>query len=310
MSWSEWLARDTLVVYLFHGVVEESPWRVRNYTRKHLEARRFRSFLEDVLSAGGKPVSMEEVARLRSAGEPYPAKVFAVTFDDGFENNLSVAAPILREFGVPSTFYVSTGLVERNLMSWIDRIEAVIEAVLEGKGEGSLDLPWGEGRVAFRGREETLRLLDLLRKRVKADASLDADAFADGVARQLGREPVREGRSPLDLKLSWGQVRELASDPLFLVGGHSHKHSILSFLPPGELEDEIDLSLRLLKEKAGVGADHYSYPEGLEHCFNDRVIAALKERGVRCCPTAITGVNPAAEAGGFDLFHLRRVPVL
>lgn len=306
MSWARWLAGDTLAVYLFHGVVEESPWRVRNYTRKHLEAARFRAFLEEVLAAGGKPLSMEEVARLRQAGEPYPAKAFAVTFDDGFENNLSVAAPILREYGVPSTFYVSTGLIEHNSMSWIDRIEAV----LEGMGEGTLDLPWGEGRVSFRGREETLRLLDLLRKRVKADAALDADAFADGVARQLGREPVREGRSPLDLKLTWDQVRELAGDPLFLVGGHSHKHSILAFLPPGELEEEVDLSLRLLKEKAGVGPGHYSYPEGLEHCFNDRVIGVLRERGVRCCPTAITGVNPAAGAGGFDLFHLRRVPVL
>ncbi len=68
---------------------------------------------------------------------------------------------------------------------------------------------------------------------------------------------------------------------------------------------ELDTSLNLLKEKAGVGPKHYSYPEGQENCFSEEVINVLKSRGVRCSPTAIDGVNTT----GVDPFRLMRVSV-
>jgi hypothetical protein len=68
------------------------------------------------------------------------------------------------------------------------------------------------------------------------------------------------------------------------------------------LDAEHDRSLELLCGALGRPVGHYSYPEGLAHCYSDAVIAALRERGVICCPTAEPGVNPP----GADLFRLRR----
>ena len=68
---------------------------------------------------------------------------------------------------------------------------------------------------------------------------------------------------------------------------------------------EIEKSLTLLSEKAEISPTHYSYPEGLEHCYSDCVIERLKKYGVQCCPTAIEGRNPS----GMDPFELRRVMV-
>jgi hypothetical protein len=62
------------------------------------------------------------------------------------------------------------------------------------------------------------------------------------------------------------------------------------------------VSLRLLGDALGEPVRHYSYPEGLAHCYSPAVIAALRERGVVCCPTALPGTNPV----GTDLFELRR----
>src|SRR4051794_7028917 len=47
----------------------------------------------------------EQVRRLQALGEP-----FDLTFDDGWGDALTVAAPLLRELGVGATFFVCPGL--------------------------------------------------------------------------------------------------------------------------------------------------------------------------------------------------------
>ena len=63
-------------------------------------------------------------------------------------------------------------------------------------------------------------------------------------------------------------------------------------------------------EKLGQELDypvkHYSYPEGLEDCYSDRVINVLKQHGIICAPSAIHGKNCI----GDDLFHLKRIMVV
>ena len=48
----------------------------------------------------------------REAGEPIPARVFVVTFDDGYENVYRHAWPILKELSVPATVFVVTSCLD------------------------------------------------------------------------------------------------------------------------------------------------------------------------------------------------------
>lgn len=79
---------------------------------------RFRAQLELLLSAGFRFVAVGELAR-RAADGPPPPGLAALTFDDGMENNLSVLAPILREYALPATVYVVSGLLGRP-NPWMD----------------------------------------------------------------------------------------------------------------------------------------------------------------------------------------------
>ena len=301
MRYSDRLSDDTLAILLFHGVVEHDSHPLRNYNRKHLEKDAFADILKDMTDEG-TAISLDDVVRFHNAGEPYPPKSFVVTFDDGFANNLTVAAPVLADFNVPATVYITTDFVENNRMSWIDRIEWAIEET----PKVGLTLPWNSESVNAGDVEDKRALLDDIRSHVKSDASIDPDILATDIQLQCGLSETWSTLDPLDLKLTWEQVRELGNDSLFIVGGHTHTHAILSFLDENELADELDTSLTLLRENAGVGNTHYSYPEGLAHCYSDTVIAALKARGVVCCPTAIDGVNKP----DVDLFNLKRVPVV
>ena len=300
MTYSRFLSPDGISIYLFHGVVIRSQYAVRNYTKKHIEVDAFRRCLLD-LRDHGTPISMDDLLAHHEAGVPLPPRAFAITFDDGFENNCSVAAPVLSELNIPATFYVTTNFVDRNGMSWIDRIEYCLEQVPAGR----VSLPWDDSCHSFSDTATRIEFLTYLRNVVKADPKIDVDAFADEVFRQCHMDPVYASDGPLDRKMSWEQVRALHDDRLFTVGGHSHTHKNLAFLPENEMKREIATSLKLLREKAGIVAIHYSYPEGLEHCFSPSVISELQRGGIRCSPTAISGVNLNVAS----LFHLRRVMV-
>jgi peptidoglycan/xylan/chitin deacetylase (PgdA/CDA1 family) len=293
------LGQDTCAIFLFHGVILEQRHQVRNYTKKHLTLDRFREILS-ALRASGTPVSMPEVVDAHRQRGALPPRAFAITFDDGFENNLSVAAPALRDLGIPATFYVTSGFLDRNSASWIDEIEEAVERM----DLVVLNLPFPLPRESFRGPGEKRELLDTIRKNVKADPRIDPYEFSADVRRQLKAAPFKPDPG-LDQKLSWAQVGELSRDPLFTVGGHGHTHRILSFLSPAALEEEFDVSMDRLRAATGRPVLHYSYPEGLAHCFSDGVISSLRRRGIVCAPTAIDGVNHV----GDDLFRLRRIMV-
>lgn len=62
-------------------------------------------------SEGFKVVSLEELAKFIREGKVRPGMV-AITFDDGYKNNLE-AVPILNQFGFPATFFVVVHNLDR-----------------------------------------------------------------------------------------------------------------------------------------------------------------------------------------------------
>lgn len=294
----DFLSKSSLAIYLFHGVIDEQVYSVRNYTKKHMLRDDF-AFLLSELKTKGHALDMDAVLEHLTHKEPFPDNSYAITFDDGFENNASIAAKVLEEFHIPATFYISTDFVDTQRMSWID----IIELCFERCESGRLHFPWG--KRSFETVDEKISLLKEIREKAKWDAALDQYAFAFDLCRQAGFDTLPKTDPALDLKLDWDQVRTLSNHDLFTVGGHSHTHVVLSQIDAEALEHEVGTSLRLLKEKAGVTSPHYSYPEGLAHCYNESVIKSLKEKGIACCPTAIEGINTHLDSP----FHLKRIMV-
>src|SRR5690349_3688271 len=65
-------------------------------------------------------VSLPELVAGVSQGQHQDEKLVAVTFDDGYLDNLTYARPVLEHYGVPATVFVATGLMENNQEFWWD----------------------------------------------------------------------------------------------------------------------------------------------------------------------------------------------
>lgn len=65
-------------------------------------------------------LTMREVSHHLSKRTPFPKRAVAITFDDGFENFLTHARPVLAAHSFKSTVYIITGMVGRTT-AWTDR---------------------------------------------------------------------------------------------------------------------------------------------------------------------------------------------
>jgi len=302
VKYSGYLRDDKLVIFLLHGVVKKLGYRIRNYTRKHIESDYFDEVLRD-LAAHGTGISLDHYLDFRSGECDMPSRPFAVTFDDGFENNLTEAVPILKKHGIPANFYVTSGFVEENGMSWIDQIELCLECFMPRR----LIMPWREEPYDLSNVELEKKFLNDVRKHVKGDKDLAPSKIVLEIYKQCDEDVITSSDDPLDRKMTWAQVSELASDSLFTVGGHTHTHAILGHLNSAKMKVEIDTPIEMLKLKTDIPeVRHFSYPEGFEGSFTRETIELLKACGMVCSPTAIEGVNELDA----DPFHLRRIFVV
>lgn len=300
IDYSKHLCDDKFVIFLFHGVINNNDHEIRNYTRKHIEADYFSTVIEK-LCESGVPVSMNDIITAHQEKTRLPECAFAITFDDGFENNYSVAAPILRSYNVPSTIYVTTGFIESDTSSWID----IIESAFERSDYQVCQLPGSDQMFEISTKEQKIGVLNKIRQLVKNDSNIDPYLYASELCRALGVKGFQSDPS-LDLKMNWKQIYQLHNDPLFAIGGHSHTHRILSYLSQSDMEKEIADSLSFLKTHLHSPIIHYSYPEGMSFCYSENIINELKKHGIVCCPSAEYGDNSIND----DLFHLKRIAVI
>jgi peptidoglycan/xylan/chitin deacetylase (PgdA/CDA1 family) len=97
---------------MYHRVAEriagvESP-------TNNVTPARLRKQLSGLLARGFEPWPLSRVLDAYHQDRSVPSNAFVVTFDDGYENNLRSALPILRELHVPATLFLATGFLDSN----------------------------------------------------------------------------------------------------------------------------------------------------------------------------------------------------
>ena len=291
---------DELTILLYHGVTNIKSRGIENYLRKHISQDDFYSQMQ-YLRNNCNVISIDDYLEIRKSKECLPPKSVIITFDDGFKNNYTVAAPILADLGLPSVFYYTSGVINTNIMFWVDIIEDCLNCCKNASIRIELDQVYD---FSIDSMDAKIIALKKIKEYAKNVSNSDWDRIVNDIQNETGVKACVEHSENYE-KITWNELKRLYDNSLFTVGGHSMYHNILSYKTYIEMEEDIRSSIDLLETNLKSSICHFAYPEGEAHHYNNDVIDVLRKYGILCSPTAIPGLNSL----NTDPFHLRRIMV-
>lgn len=288
------MTSDTFIILLYHGISEKTSQGIQNCSLKHISGKDFETQMEH-LAKNYNILSLRDILNRRSSGKPLPSRPVAITFDDGFENNYSVAYPILKRFNLPATFFVSTGFIGTDRTFWVDKVEYL----LNESPRSTIHLST-LGRTYPLGNGEDRRLaLEGIKKILKSTPGLLSPALEEleGICDVPLKYDYADYRT-----MDWDQIREMHHSGLCDFGSHTVDHVILSHLSKEQKESQIRRSKADLEKELDMEISLFSYPEGQREHYDEETISLLQDAGFEASPSALFGVNDTETS----VFHLYR----
>lgn len=215
----------------------------------------------------GNVVPLESALRDLVAGRPLPPRAVAITFDDGYTDNLEVAGPMLRRLGLPATCFLVPGILDGEVDPWWERL-----AWIFAEGRAS-EVRWNGEMRALTGpaRRQTFTwIAEDLKKRDGA-ARL---AAIDDLQAQL--DPAGDYDASTQF-LDWEGARRLQE--YFTIGSHTMSHNILSRETAQAQHADLAESRRRLVEGLGAEVAVLAYPNGKRADYDDDTVAAAEAAG-------------------------------
>ena len=262
---------------MFHHV---RPWRPRQFAPNRL-LEITPEFLEVVLTElrreGFDLIPLDAVPdRLRadSCERPFAA----LTFDDGYRDNVEHAWPVLKRHSAPWTLFVTTDFADQRGRLWWLELEAAIaqleRVMLNCDGE-MLDLP-------SRTAREKQSAFEAVYWRLRAGPEGQLRATIAGLAAQAG---VAASRLNAELCLGWEEIQMLAREPDATIGAHTISHPFLAKHDAAIASREIAGSKALLEQRLERPVRHLAYPIG------DATSAGAREFGIARQAGFVTAVT-------------------
>jgi peptidoglycan/xylan/chitin deacetylase (PgdA/CDA1 family) len=294
------LQRSRTAVLTYHGVLDGAA--DYDYLNHNFIAAEWFDAQMRYICRHYRPIALRDLIAAYREGRTPPARSVAVTFDDGFANNYSVAFPILRRRSIPFTVFVATGLLDTpGAMLWTERAKRSLFFYPERSVSLELD--------------GITRTLDLSSLSARADASKSVlqrlkrlppavrNRALDELERVCGARPVQDDERERYDFLTWAQAREMASAGVE-IGSHTVSHPILTTLDAATLRDELEESKRKIEGALGGECVSFAYPNGSPADFGAREKMALRESGYLCGLSLNGSLNDRP-----DLYEVDRINV-
>ena len=230
-----------------------------------------------------------------------PERAVAVTFDDGYADNLWNAKPLLERHDVPTTIHVATGLLGQPAEFWWDELENlllvspelpdVLHLTTNGKQH-----TWN----AMTPRQQVYRDLHRLLRPLPAG---EQTAVLAALRAQLNDPPTPR---PTHRVLTPDELRALVTGGLVEIGAHTVTHSMLTSLPLEGQRHEMAESKHQLESILGRAVTSFAYPFGGREMVSRQTIELAEQCGFdSACSTIAAPVGPKSDKFFLPRFLVR-----
>jgi peptidoglycan/xylan/chitin deacetylase (PgdA/CDA1 family) len=275
-----------LSVFIFHRILPEPDPLIPDEP----DAKRFNEMLGWIKSWFTVLPLDEAVSHLEHAS--LPARAAAITFDDGYADNRTVALPILLQHQLTATFFVATGFLDGGRM-WNDTI---IESVRACTGS-TLDLtPLDLATYQVGSNHEKREAIAAVIAKVKYRSISERVELTNRIALLVNAD------LPADLMMTSQQVKEMREAGM-QIGAHTVSHPILASVALAEVRREMHESKVFLEDLLGERIGLFAYPNGkpgVDYLAEHVVLA--RELGF----DAAVSTSKGTTLSGMDLYQLSR----
>jgi peptidoglycan/xylan/chitin deacetylase (PgdA/CDA1 family) len=236
-------------------------------------------------------VSLNEALDLLLKAKPFRGIATLVAFDDGYLDNYQKAFPILRNAGVPATFFLVTSFIGSNVVPWWDQLAYLVrrselsQVHLDYPHPKSLFLGTGRRAIAIKEANRLYR------------ASPDPGKFLEHLQDALKTD---YGTSQKRRFLNWAEALEMANGGMD-IAAQTHTHCCLSRLSLEEQVRELATSRQLLEDGLKRRIDVLAYPYGTKGSFNSDSFLALEKTGYRAAFSYYGGLNVSGKLHPYNL---------
>ncbi|MBS1635396.1 MAG: polysaccharide deacetylase family protein [Bacteroidetes bacterium] len=254
----------TCCIINFHGVRKHNE---NVFNNRHVPEREFERIIR-YLNKNYNIVPLKELFEIHRRKESPSKKTIALTFDDGYENNFTIALPILKKYNTPATFFIiSKSLIEDNFASWPDVIDVVKKYHGQDITVDNLNFEYPHYHNKEKGE-----LLNYLKTRGD-----QAEAIAHKL---LGNHDYfqKELKASPELlaNITGRNFAAYANEPLIEFGSHTHTHPSLEYLTKDKVEMELKESKQILESKIGKPVLSLAFPDG---SYNKETLSIAKDLG-------------------------------
>ncbi len=276
------------VVLRYHSILENPAEHAQTIGAGIIHSTAAFEKQMDYLSQRCVPVTVDEVLAFARGEIRLRPRSVAVTFDDGYEDNLVHAVPIMNRHGVRGAIYVMTEYVDA--VPWYCTLRYIFATTQRTSFIDPFD---GSTRslVPPQRRESYLSAS-------RACAATPREKI-DGAMAALEAALDVEYRPSSRIMLTWDGVREVVRQG-HIIGSHSRTHPNMAYIDGAERADQMRVSREILERETGAPIRHFSYPSPImEPHWTEETIGTCREAGydtaVTCAFGAVRGNdNPLA----------------
>jgi peptidoglycan/xylan/chitin deacetylase (PgdA/CDA1 family) len=297
-------SRTRISILMYHGFTEKKyNDGIENNNGKHIYIKLFRAQIK-YIKENYNVISLEQYVQSCNTGKRLPDNSIIITIDDGYKSNYTLAYPVIKEFDIPATIFLTTDFIDNKNFLWVDRLEYAINKTDQNELPFLMD--GKEYNFSLKDKRDKILCNEFIKKELKKTQNESIEKNVDRIEVEMRIKLSESQRIPeIYNPLEWTEIQEMVQNSKIDFGSHTHKHLILSRYDKKVIQQELVLSKNIIEKKTGINTELFCYPNGALGDFNLETGKLVREAGYTCALTTASGTNSKVS----NLYELKRFAV-